>query len=110
MNWSRTLLLGTMTAAAATFAAPARAQQLSDARVRELIRQATEQLGQAPATAQAPAAPAATQPADNRPQVRLTLDDAVKTALDHNLDIAVQRLNPQIQDIAIATARSVYAP
>ena len=38
-----------------------------------------------------------------RPVVRLTLDDAVKFALERNLDIAVQRLNPQINDIAIAS-------
>src|SRR4029079_10196264 len=38
------------------------------------------------------------------------LDDAVKFALDRNLDIAVQRLNPQINDIAIASLRAVYHP
>jgi outer membrane protein TolC len=42
--------------------------------------------------------------------IRLTLDDAVKFALDRNLDIAVQRLNPQINDIAIASIRTVYHP
>jgi hypothetical protein len=40
----------------------------------------------------------------------LTLDDAVKAALDHNLDIAVQRLNPEIQDISYASLKSVYLP
>ena len=35
-----------------------------------------------------------------RRRSRLTLDDAVKFALDRNLDIAVQRLNPEINDIA----------
>ena len=40
----------------------------------------------------------------------LSLDDAVKLALDRNLDIAVQRLNPQINDIAIASLESVYHP
>ena len=44
------------------------------------------------------------------PVVRLTLDEAVKFALDRNLDIAVQRLNPEIQDIAYASAQSVYHP
>ena len=32
--------------------------------------------------------------------VALTLDDAVKLALERNLDIAVQRLNPEISDLA----------
>lgn len=42
--------------------------------------------------------------------VRLTLDDAVAVALERNLDIAVERLNPQIEDISIASVRSVYYP
>ena len=40
----------------------------------------------------------------------LTLDEAVKFALDRNLDIAVQRLNPEINDIAVASINSVYHP
>ena len=44
------------------------------------------------------------------PKVALTLDEAVKLALDRNLDIAVQRLNPQISDLAYASARSIYYP
>ena len=40
----------------------------------------------------------------------LTLEDAVKFALDRNLDISVQRLNPQINDIAYASIRSIYHP
>jgi outer membrane protein TolC len=42
--------------------------------------------------------------------VRLTLDEAVAFALERNLDIAVQRLNPEINDIAIASISSVYHP
>ena len=42
--------------------------------------------------------------------MRLTLDEAVKFALERNLDIAVQRLNPEINDIAIASISSVYHP
>ena len=54
-----------------------------------------------------PATQTAGAAACRRPVVQLTLDDAVKLALDRNLDIAVQRLNPQINDIAIASiARS----
>jgi hypothetical protein len=40
----------------------------------------------------------------------MTLDDAVKAALDHNLNIAVQRLNPEINDISISSLQSVYRP
>jgi len=84
-------------------AVPARAQ-VSDARIRELIKQAADPAMrlQTPATAQ----PAG----DTRQSVALTLDDAVKFALDRNLDIAVQRLNPEINDIAVASIASVYRP
>ncbi len=40
----------------------------------------------------------------------LTLEDAVKRALENNLDIAVQRINQQTYDIDIASIRSVYSP
>ena len=40
------------------------------------------------------------RPGQTRPVVRLTLEEAVKFALERNLDIAVQRLNPEINDIA----------
>jgi outer membrane protein len=40
----------------------------------------------------------------------LTLDDAVKRALDRNLDIAVERLNPQAFDFAIAALSASYRP
>jgi outer membrane protein TolC len=79
---------------------------VSDARIRELIKQATDPAMrlQTPATAQ-PATPG-----DTRQVVSLTLEDAVKFALDRNLDIAVQRLNPEINDILYASTRAVYKP
>ena len=40
----------------------------------------------------------------------LTLDDAVQRALERNLDIAVQRINPLVQDMAVATADSAFLP
>ena len=40
----------------------------------------------------------------------LTLDDAVSLALEKNLDIAVERLNPQTFDLSIAAARASYRP
>ena len=41
---------------------------------------------------------------------RLTVDDAVRLALENNLGIQVARLNPQIQDLSVALARSAWAP
>src|SRR5919198_4710193 len=101
---NRTIWILTTAFALASTAAHA---QVSDARIHELIKQAAEQASQADASPQQPATGAAAQA---RPVVHLTLDEAVKLALDRNLDIAVQRLNPEINDIAIASVRSVYSP
>ena len=86
---------------------PAHAGQVSDARLHELIKQAAERASTGDAGAQQPVAAAA---AETRPVVRLTLEEAVAFALERNLDIAVQRLNPEINDIAIASISSVYHP
>ncbi len=40
----------------------------------------------------------------------LTVDGAIERALDRNLDIAVQRVNPQLQDLTIAESRSAFLP
>jgi len=108
---TRTRTLTTLTAAAALaaiggLATPARAQQISEARIRELIKQAADRSVLGETTVQTPAPAAGAQ----RPTVALTLDEAVKFALDRNLDIAVQRLNPEINDIAVASISSIYHP
>jgi outer membrane protein TolC len=87
-------------------AMPAHAQ-LSEARIQELIKTAAANVAVGAPDDQAAQTRA---PGQTRPVIRLTLDDAVKFALDRNLDIAVQRLNPQINDIAIASIRTVYHP
>ena len=86
-------------------ASPARAQQTSEARIQELIKQAAARVAIGSADVQQPAAISGT-----RQIVPLTLDEAVKLALDRNLDIAVQRLNPEINDLAVVRIRSVYNP
>ncbi len=53
--------------------------------------------------------PSALQPGDLSVR-HLSMDEAVTLALEQNLDLRVERLNPQIQDLSIAEARSVYAP
>jgi outer membrane protein len=40
----------------------------------------------------------------------LSLDDAVKLALENNLGLQVQRITPQVQDAAITLSRSVWTP
>jgi outer membrane protein len=49
-------------------------------------------------------------PDSTGPRVSLTLEDAVKRALENNLDIAVQRIGQQVYDINYASIRSVYSP
>ncbi|HEY6506739.1 MAG TPA: TolC family protein, partial [Vicinamibacterales bacterium] len=44
------------------------------------------------------------------PAIELTLDDATARALERNLDVAVERLNPQIQDYNLERLRATYRP
>ena len=95
--------------AALVFAAlptPAWAQPVSDARLRELMGEAAKRVASGDLDVQQ----TTRAPGETTPTLRLTLDDAVKFALDRNLDIAVQRLNPQINDIAVLSVKSVYNP
>jgi outer membrane protein len=56
------------------------------------------------------AAQAAAQPTADGPVRRLSIDEAVQLAIEQNLGIKVQRVDPQIQDTGIALARSNWAP
>ena len=55
-----------------------------------------------------------TRPTDPAPppgmEIRLTLDEATARALERNLDIAVERLNPQAFDFSIAALEAIYRP
>jgi len=62
------------------------------------------------ASAQAAAAQAASQPGDTGPVRRITMEDAVRSGLEQNLGIRIQRIDPQIQDMGVALARSSWAP
>ena len=42
--------------------------------------------------------------------LRLTVDDAVKMALDHNVDLNADRLDPQISDTRVAAAAGAFMP
>ncbi|MBI4477058.1 MAG: TolC family protein [Acidobacteria bacterium] len=52
---------------------------------------------------QQPAAPAG-------PVRRLSVEEAVALALEQNLSIQVQRLDPQVQDLSVAQARAAWTP
>jgi outer membrane protein TolC len=59
----------------------------------------------------AAAALAATASAQTTPAtLRLTADDAVKMALEHNIDLNVSRLDPQISDTRVAAAAGAFKP
>ena len=42
--------------------------------------------------------------------VPMTLEDAVRRAIDNNLEMAVERLNPQTFDFTLASLRANYNP
>ena len=44
------------------------------------------------------------------PEINLTLDEAVQHALERNLDIQVERLNPQAIDLTLAGLHAAYHP
>lgn len=78
------------------------AAQQPDARVEELARTAAERFAAARASGQT-AVPAGSP-------VNLTLDEATARALERNLDIAVERLNPQTFDFSLSALESNYRP
>jgi|SwirhisoilCB1_FD_contig_81_445490_length_4108_multi_3_in_0_out_0_3 outer membrane protein TolC len=82
-------------------------QKVTDEHVQELIRLAAQRAG---APSQPGATPARPQTDANPATLSITLDDAIKLALDRNLDIAVQRLNPQTFDFSYASVAAFYKP
>src|SRR5262245_11121300 len=54
--------------------------------------------------------PPAAQPVTAGPVRALSIDDAVATALEQNLDLQVQRINPLIRDTDVAVFKGNYAP
>ena len=98
----RTLsLAATAVAVAVTQAA---AQTPSDAKVADLLAQAKVQVAKT-SPAQGTTAPAATGKTIN-----LSMDDAVAKALDQNIDLSVEKLNPQLQDLTLSQLRAAYVP
>ena len=57
-----------------------------------------------------PALLASSARAQEPPVLNLSLDEAVKRALEKNLDIAVERFNPEASGLSVKSARSVYDP
>jgi outer membrane protein len=77
------------------------------ARLAEIARTAAEQF----ATARAEGQTRPTEPITAQgPNIELTLDEATARALERNLDIAVERLNPQAQELNLARLSASYRP
>jgi outer membrane protein TolC len=94
----------TATAVTACLAATPVLAQVSEARLKELVQAAAAQQAQGPFTFSAQV------PTGAGPTIPITIEEAVKFALERNLDIAVQRMNPEIRDIAVASAEAIYHP
>jgi outer membrane protein len=90
------------TAAALLATVPAAAQEPSAEHVKALIAQAMQQAGQT--------APVVEPGAPGGPVVALSADEAVARALERNLDIQVQRLEPQLLDLQVAGLWATYRP
>jgi outer membrane protein len=104
---NRSIWMLTVVGAIATLPMRVGAQPISESRIKELIKEAADRTARGDlVVGQQPPAPSAA----TRPVVALTIEDAVKLALERNLDISVQRLNPQINDIAVASIQSFYNP
>jgi outer membrane protein len=94
-------ILGTSASVSAQAPSPAFPTTHLDLRVTSsLLTQAATAGGQ-PQAAQAAAAPQTR---------RLTIDEAVKLALENNLGIQIARYDPQVQDVAVAQARAAWVP
>jgi outer membrane protein TolC len=81
------------------------AAQESNDKVKALIAEALAQSGQTMTALQSPGS--ATQAG---PMVSLTVDEAVARALERNLDLQVQRLNPRLTNYSLAGILAGYKP
>lgn len=109
------ILIGTLVAlphVASAQSASAQQTASEQARVQELLKYARTTYDRASDQGQAGAQGQKTleQRAEARPVMKLTADDAVARALENNIELSVERLNPQLQDLALDTARAVYKP
>ena len=92
-------------------AAPLAAQNTPDrSRLDEIARVAAQQYLAARARADVEQTRPTTLPPPAGTQVDLTLQEATARALERNLELAVERLNPQTFDLNIARIQAAYRP
>jgi outer membrane protein len=90
-------------------AQPAPAQPAPPVAAQPVLPAPTPAAGQAPTTPPSQAAPIQEQKGGG-PTRRLTIDEAVKVALEQNLDVQVERLNPRLAELAVDQARGAWLP
>jgi len=106
-------MLGRKLVAAASFvlltsgAASAQTASSDAARTESLVKQAVERYTSG---LEASRGQAAQDAATRAAAVPMTLEDAVRRAIDNNLEMAVERLNPQTFDFTLAALRANYNP
>jgi outer membrane protein len=105
-------MLGRKLVAAASFvlltsgASSAQTASSDAARTESLVKQAVERYASDLEASRGQAQQDPTRTA----AVPLTLEDAVRRAIDNNLEMAVERLNPQTFDFTLASLRANYNP
>jgi outer membrane protein len=107
MRSTRVLALLACLTWSSTAAAQVAAPHTQDALVREALARYQEGLD-ALGSGGTPAQPDALQP--GRIVRELRMSDVVQLALEKNLDISVERLNPQSVDLQLAAIRNTYRP
>ena len=109
MTYSIRILAALTMVGALAGVSPAAGQESADRqRFDELARTAAQQF--AAARAEADQTRPTVPPPDAGSVVELTLDGALERAIERNLDIAVERLNPQMFDFSIAGLEANYRP
>ncbi len=107
------ILLAAWPRPAAAQAASANQPAVDKTRVEELLRYARDTYNQSGGqTTTNPQAQQLTleQRAEARPVVRLGVEEAVVRAIQNNIELSVERLNPKLQDMQLESVRSVYKP
>jgi outer membrane protein len=99
-------LIATLTVALTIIGTPASISAQSAPGGRLDLRVSTTLLTQAPAGSGQAASPQTPAPQTRR----LTIEEAVKLALENNLGIQIARYDPQAQDLAVVQAKAAWAP
>ena len=102
-----TLAVPSSASAQAQSGSPAAREQ---ARVDELVKYAREKFAEGQVQPAQGQQKTLEERAEARPVVRLTVAQAVQMAIDNNIELSIERLNPQLQDLSLAQTRGAYRP